>query len=363
MTWTLAVPGCACRATRSARRRAAIPPPTDLISGETRHDPATRPFHDAPQPARRPRAARPPRPQPRLDVGRGDRRRARRGRPGRARARLRQPRRDARRRRAGAARASSPPTTASTPAWRAPRRASTSTSAAPRWYETLPGAPGAIAYFSPEFGLSEALPQYSGGLGILAGDHLKAASDLGVPIVGIGLFYRNGYFRQLLTARGAQEEEFVDLDPALLPLAPRPGADGDARPDRDPAPGRDAARGALARRRRPRAAAAARHRRAGQRARRARRDRSPLRRRQRAPPAPGDPARHRRRQGARGVRHRARGVPHERGPRRLPRASSACASSSRAAPIPSTRCSSCARARSSRRTRRCPPASTASRTI
>ena len=74
-------------------------------------------------------------------------------------------------------------------------------------------APGAIAYFSPEFGLSEALPQYSGGLGILAGDHLKAASDLGVPIVGIGLFYRNGYFRQLLTAGGAQQEEFVELDP------------------------------------------------------------------------------------------------------------------------------------------------------
>ena len=95
-----------------------------------------------------------------------------------------------------------------------------------RWYQTLPGAPAAIAYFSPEFGLSEALPQYSGGLGILAGDHLKAASDLGVPIVGVGLFYRNGYFRQLLTARGAQEEEFVDLEPALLPLSPVLAPDG-----------------------------------------------------------------------------------------------------------------------------------------
>ena len=96
----------------------------------------------------------------------------------------------------------------------------------PSWYETLPDAPGAIAYFSPEFGLSEALPQYSGGLGILAGDHLKAASDLGVPIVGIGLFYRSGYFRQLLTASGAQREAFVDLDPALLPLLPVLAADG-----------------------------------------------------------------------------------------------------------------------------------------
>jgi starch phosphorylase len=97
---------------------------------------------------------------------------------------------------------------------------------APSWYDTLPGAPGAIAYFSPEFGLSEALPQYSGGLGILAGDHLKAASDLGVPIVAIGLFYRSGYFRQLLSASGAQQEAFVDLDPALLPLVPVLGADG-----------------------------------------------------------------------------------------------------------------------------------------
>ena len=98
--------------------------------------------------------------------------------------------------------------------------------AAPRWYATLGDAPGAIAYFSPEFGLSEALPQYSGGLGILAGDHLKAASDLGVPIVGVGLFYRNGYFRQLLTVGGAQQEQFVELDPALLPMTPVIGADG-----------------------------------------------------------------------------------------------------------------------------------------
>ena len=59
--------------------------------------------------------------------------------------------------------------------------------------------PRTIAYFSPEFGISEALPQYSGGLGILAGDHLKATSDLAVPLVGIGLFYREGFFRQLVT--------------------------------------------------------------------------------------------------------------------------------------------------------------------
>src|SRR6478609_6779257 len=90
--------------------------------------------------------------------------------------------------------------------------------AAPGWYATLPDAPGAIAYFSPEFGLSEALPQYSGGLGILAGDHLKAASDLGVPIVGVGLLYRNGYFRQRLSLDGWQQEQFPTLDPYAMAL-------------------------------------------------------------------------------------------------------------------------------------------------
>ncbi|MSV85680.1 MAG: alpha-glucan family phosphorylase, partial [Actinobacteria bacterium] len=75
-----------------------------------------------------------------------------------------------------------------------------------------------IAYFSPEFGISEAVPQYSGGLGILAGDHLKAASDLGVPLVAIGLFYRHGYFRQSLSVDGWQQERFPDLDPHAMAL-------------------------------------------------------------------------------------------------------------------------------------------------
>ena len=77
---------------------------------------------------------------------------------------------------------------------------------------------GLVAYFSPEFGISEALPQYSGGLGVLAGDHLKAASDLGVPLVGIGLFYRSGYFRQSLSLDGWQQERFPSLDPYGLAL-------------------------------------------------------------------------------------------------------------------------------------------------
>ncbi|MBB6407337.1 DUF3417 domain-containing protein, partial [Arthrobacter sp. AZCC_0090] len=69
----------------------------------------------------------------------------------------------------------------------------------PRWYQGLgPDAPACIAYFSPEFGITEVLPQYSGGLGILAGDHLKAASDLGVPLIGVGLLYQAGYFKQSL---------------------------------------------------------------------------------------------------------------------------------------------------------------------
>jgi starch phosphorylase len=70
----------------------------------------------------------------------------------------------------------------------------------PRWYQSLKDAPASIAYFSPEFGITEVLPQYSGGLGILAGDHLKAASDQGVPILGVGLLYRAGYFKQSLNA-------------------------------------------------------------------------------------------------------------------------------------------------------------------
>ncbi len=87
-----------------------------------------------------------------------------------------------------------------------------------RWYQSLEDAPQAIAYFSPEYGLHEALPQYSGGLGVLAGDHLKAASDLGVPIIGVGLLYKHGYFRQSLSPEGWQFERYPAVDPNGLPL-------------------------------------------------------------------------------------------------------------------------------------------------
>src|SRR5437764_12445833 len=77
----------------------------------------------------------------------------------------------------------------------------------------------AIAYFSPEFGVSEDLPQYSGGLGVLAGDHLKGAADMGLPLVGVGLFYDHAYFRQKLDESGWQQEEFPRLDTAALPVS------------------------------------------------------------------------------------------------------------------------------------------------
>ncbi|MBK9179240.1 MAG: alpha-glucan family phosphorylase [Acidimicrobiales bacterium] len=95
----------------------------------------------------------------------------------------------------------------------------------PRWFQTTAdaGELRLVGYFSPEFGMSEALPQYSGGLGVLAGDHLKAASDLGVPLVGIGLFYRHGYFRQALSADGWQLERYPDLDPHAMALTPCDG--------------------------------------------------------------------------------------------------------------------------------------------
>jgi hypothetical protein len=98
-----------------------------------------------------------------------------------------------------------------------------------RWYQASSGDnPAAIAYFSPEFGITHVLPQYSGGLGILAGDHLKAASDLGVPIIGVGLLYRQGYFVQSLSREGWQQERYPVVDPDNLPLTLLRESDGTA---------------------------------------------------------------------------------------------------------------------------------------
>ncbi|CAM3553887.1 alpha-glucan family phosphorylase [Smaragdicoccus niigatensis] len=89
----------------------------------------------------------------------------------------------------------------------------------PSWFQSLSGdKPNGIAYFSMEFGVAHVLPNYSGGLGILAGDHLKAASDLGLPLIAVGLLYRSGYFRQSLSSDGWQLEHYPSLDPQGLPL-------------------------------------------------------------------------------------------------------------------------------------------------
>ena len=84
-----------------------------------------------------------------------------------------------------------------------------------------------VAYFSLEFGLGTAIPLYAGGLGVLAGDHLKAASDLGVPIVGVGLLYQEGYFRQTFDAAGHQQELYPYNDPVTLPIQPLLASSGE----------------------------------------------------------------------------------------------------------------------------------------
>ena len=77
-----------------------------------------------------------------------------------------------------------------------------------------------IAYFSAEYGLDEILPIYSGGLGILSGDHLKSASDLGIPLVAVGLLYKNGYFHQEIDGRGVQKDIYKKADISTLPILP-----------------------------------------------------------------------------------------------------------------------------------------------
>jgi len=93
---------------------------------------------------------------------------------------------------------------------------------APGWFQkacSLP-ADSSIAYFSAEFGIHECLPFYAGGLGVLAADHLKSASDLGVPIVGVGLLYQKGYFRQYLNIDGWQQELYIENDFYNMPIEP-----------------------------------------------------------------------------------------------------------------------------------------------
>jgi len=98
----------------------------------------------------------------------------------------------------------------------------------PTWFDSRAAGelPPSVAYFSMEFGLSEALPIYSGGLGILAGDHLKSASSQGVPLTGVGLLYQQGYFRQVITDDGSQVAMHPYNEPGSLPVTPAQGPDG-----------------------------------------------------------------------------------------------------------------------------------------
>ena len=176
-----------------------------------------------------------------------------------------------------------------------------------------------VAYFSAEFGLHESLPIYSGGLGILAGDHIKSASDLGIPLVGVGLFYDQGYFRQRLDAT-AGSTRTTSTSTAGCCRSSRRSARRHAghRHDRDAHRHDHGAR--LAAGRRPEHAAAARLERRGQPARGPRAHRAALRRRRPRPHPPGAAARRRRRAGAGRAGHLARRRAPERGAQRVRRA-------------------------------------------
>jgi starch phosphorylase len=109
------------------------------------------------------------------------------------------------------------------------------------WFQETYGTESScrIAYFSAEFGIHESIPIYSGGLGLLAGDHLKAASDLGIPLSGVGLMYREGYFRQYLNVDGWQQERYPENDFFNLPLIPETKPDGGPLLVNIPFPGRE----------------------------------------------------------------------------------------------------------------------------
>ncbi len=193
--------------------------------------------------------------------------------------------------------------------------------ARPRWFDAGRAAtcPAPSAYFSMEFGIHESLGVYSGGLGVLAGDHCKAASDLGVPLVGVGLLYRSGYFRQTVDADGFQQHIYPDYDFARLPVLPvqAPGGGVLTVPVDLPGP-RGAGRG-LEGPGGPGAGAHARHRHPPERSRGPADHRRPLRARPRDAPVPGDRARRGGRARPRRPRHPPLRLAHERGARGLPR--------------------------------------------
>jgi glycogen phosphorylase len=111
------------------------------------------------------------------------------------------------------------------------------------WYRRTHGQRGSplVAYFSAEFGITDCLPIFAGGLGVLAGDHLKAASDLGLPLLGVGLLYQQGYFHQYLNQAGWQQESYNEADFRTLPLIPQLNGTGDPLLVAVPHPGREVA--------------------------------------------------------------------------------------------------------------------------
>ena len=225
----------------------------------------------------------------------------------------------------------------------------------------LPGR--CVAYFSAEFALHQSLPIYAGGLGVLAGDICKEASDLGMPFVGVGFMYPQGYFHQQVTADGWQTENYEQIDWETAPIAPAVTRDGARCIVEVPLGNRTIQSRGVARASGPHEALSAGHRARGERALGSGAVGPPLRRRQRDPGPAGDHPRHRRRAGVAGAGIGPRPLASQRGPRGVRGARAhpgicwtPVAASRRRWPTSGGR-------QSSRPTRRCRPATMPSRSI
>ena len=209
--------------------------------------------------------------------------------------------------------------------WRSTTRRSTRSTrraapATPGGTSSIPDNPGPIAYFSAEFALHQSLPIYAGGLGVLAGDHCKEASDLGIPLIGVGFMYPQGYFHQIglagRLAAGNLRAPQLGRRSGRAGHAPRRQALHRRRAARQPQRAGVGVAGAA----RAREAVPARHRSRGERAVGPRAVGAALRRRPRDPHPAGDHPRHRRRPRAEGARTAAGGLAPQRRPRRVRRA-------------------------------------------
>ena len=238
---------------------------------------------------------------------------------------------------------------------RGARRAASTRSSAGRT-AAGPGVDGPVVFMCAEFGFHQSMPIYSGGLGVLAGDILKEASDQALEMIGIGLLYRRGYFRQRLDIRGRQQEYWLESDPKSLPIARVTSPDGTPLKLEVPLFGKPLALPGLARRRRPRAAAPARRRAAGERRRAALDVRAALRGEPGRAARPVRAARDRRRARPAGARDRAGRRPPQRGPPGARRARVRGGRDRAGRRRARRRSSGCGSGSSSRRTRRSRPA-------